>query len=190
MTTHQYIADAAQLKGFREGTISQIWVPFENQPPLGEFPEDRVTIAIGSREFCLSVNNDDGALKEVSTTGYRWVEFCPYAVGDELAIKKDTSDDMLRSRYNSEGEEIGLTALMGYYPITSVEAKTLGEMTIADAVVHMRIASKSFALPGSGETKVHDFPMLFDSVLEWWNTRYPEQPWDSKRWCWVLGIET
>ena len=60
--------------------------------------------------------------------------------------------------------------------ITSVEAKTLGEMTLIDA---QQI--------GMSSTPMRSWSPATDSV-RWWNARYPE-PWDAGRFCWVLEVK-
>ena len=166
--TPKYIVDAAQQKGFREGTITQAWIPIEfhldvcpaldeHIAPLGYVDGWGVFHTHGRRTHPVEILD------------------CPYAVGDVLKIQRQRAIE-------SPTVIKKATFTLCYCSITSVEAKTLGEMTEPNALM----AGMAFSgVPETDmEANVHKY-----RVIEWWNARYPEQPWDKDLWCWVLGIE-
>lgn len=163
--THQHIANAAQIKGFRDRTITQMWVP------IHEYHVDWMV----ERNVSLS---DSQSIEKVGTIGWWWGTIndhegvyihCPYAVGDELVPQREP-------RFKIDGSE-----QIPYRTITNVEAKTLGEMTEPDALM---AGMEFLGVPASDmEAAVHK-----NRIIEWWNARYPEQPRDANRWCWKLGL--
>lgn len=81
MTIHSYIADAAQLKGFRDGT-NQAWIPIDDKDFL-RFVEVNARLIHRQERTWRAYKSDMWWLN---------VE-CPYAEGDVLTIPKTPLTD-------------------------------------------------------------------------------------------------
>lgn len=166
---HSYVADEAQLKGFCDGTIHQVWMPIEEYH-VDWMVEHTVTLS------------DIQSIKEVGGKWWwgvineRWgvYIYCPYVVGDTLTVKVTNVDlnDCGCDDCIAEQDIINFIHLT----ITNIEAKTLGEIEGLE--------------PPSAADDVGMYRVLMERMKKRWNTRYPKQPWDKDLWCWKIKLDT
>ena len=132
MATHKYIADAAQGKGFRDGTISQAWVPID----FSKINDDGWWKGKIVERVFRRIMDIEGMWRIQTTingTPFEGMMSCPYAVGDVLVISK-SGCEMCEAL--PDVGHIGMQC-----PIISVEAKMLGEMTVNVAIWDMGITN-------------------------------------------------
>ncbi len=127
---HSYSADAAQLKGFHGGSISSIWVPIDFS---------RMSLWWTRNPIKRVYQPGTGHWAVEADCNFRFYEgdlTCPYAVGDVLeashtSIIPPWPPDMAAAFPDVHSVPSNQTEVWRF-TITSVKAKTLGEMTEGD----------------------------------------------------------
>lgn len=170
---HRYIADTSQIEGFRDESISQVWVPIEelkeNTDIVAVCPA-RLSgwIAIGT-SFTRwgEITNINEFVRKRYSHGYDY----PYAVGDELwfcAESEQENGDMLIENSTR------IIASVDAFPLAMMTVKDMDLMTGNDDQLRYQMESGLRSIPSG--------------IIGNWNTRYPDQQWAEYRWCWKIGL--
>jgi len=163
---HEYIADATQCKGFRDGTITQVWVPIDFSSMGSWWAHNTIKRVYqpGTGHWAVEA--------ECNFRLYEGGFNCPYAVGDVLTVGVRPFPD--------EPGQATRTDFIVFPVIASVEAKTLDQITFGEM--------RDFGTPEPPETDEMHVVTFTNTFYALWNDRYPDQPWDSKRWCWKVAV--
>lgn len=194
MTTHSYTPHESLLPAFLkpEGERpSQIWIPVADQPTVchrGTTVETRYVYQPNKPFMDVGHDRLVGRIAGASYSRIKGILeiTCPYAVGDVLEISYQWDEPKYPAGHELDcvapiNEQQGTSYIK--LSIASIEATTLGEMTLAD---HTAMgATLTSSIPD--ENGLVSLDIHSDASVVW--QAQHNRPWDSELWVCKMKVE-